>query len=87
MPDEGQNLREHIMEKYGTSADESANARARMTEVGAELGFAFDYADDMRMVNTFPRTPAYPLGGRLRPAARHEDEPPRGFLLTPRGRQ
>ncbi|MBU2957811.1 DsbA family oxidoreductase [Paracoccus sp. 1_MG-2023] len=53
MPPEGQNLREHIAEKYGTSIEESEASRHRLTDLGAELGFEFNYAADMRMVNTF----------------------------------
>lgn len=53
MPAEGENLREHIMRKYGTTAEQSQAARDRLTAVGADLGFAFEFADDMRMVNTF----------------------------------
>lgn len=53
MPPEGQNLREHLVAKYGITADQSRAARDRLTTLGAELGFAFVYRDDMRMVNTF----------------------------------
>jgi predicted DsbA family dithiol-disulfide isomerase len=53
MPPEGQDLGEHITEKYGTDPKESPKARARMTRIGEEVGFSFDYFDDMRMVNTF----------------------------------
>jgi len=53
MPPEGQNLREHIMEKYGSSAADSQAARQRLTAIGAELGFVFAFSDDSRMVNTF----------------------------------
>ena len=53
MPPEGQNLREHIMEKYGTTAEQSQQARNRLTSIGAKLGFAFNFDDDSRMVNTF----------------------------------
>ena len=53
MPQQGQNLREHVAQKYGTSPEQSTAARARLTALGAELGFQFHYADDMRMVNTF----------------------------------
>ena len=53
MADEGENLREHLAAKYGTSPEGSRKARARLTELGAQLGFTFNYADDMRMVNTF----------------------------------
>lgn len=53
MPEEGENLRDHLAAKYGTTREDSRRARARLTELGRELGFAFDYSDDMRMVNTF----------------------------------
>lgn len=53
MPPEGQNLREHVAEKYGTSQEQSEQSRVSMTRIGAELGFEFRFADDMRMRNTF----------------------------------
>ena len=53
MPPEGENLRAHVAAKYGTTPEASRQARDRLTELGASLGFTFDYADDMRMVNTF----------------------------------
>lgn len=53
MPTEGQNLREHLIQKYGISPQESIENRQRLTDLGAELGFEFNYSDDMRMYNTF----------------------------------
>jgi len=53
MPEEGENLREHIMRKYGSTAEQSQAARDRLTELGAGLGFEFRFTDDMRMMNTF----------------------------------
>ena len=53
MADEGENLREHLAAKYGTTLENSIKSRARLTELGADLGFEFNYADDMRMYNTF----------------------------------
>lgn len=53
MPPEGQNLQEHIAEKYGSTKAESNESRVRMTQIGSELGFDFQFADDMRMHNTF----------------------------------
>jgi len=53
MVEEGENLREHIMRKYGSTAEQSQEARDRLTAVGADLGFEFRFSDDMRMVNTF----------------------------------
>lgn len=53
MREEGENLREHLMGKYGISAEDSARARNRLASIGEELGFTFRYGEDMRMVNTF----------------------------------
>ncbi|CAM2937194.1 DsbA family oxidoreductase [Vibrio mytili] len=53
MPAEGENLRDHVARKYGSSAEESKNARIRIASIGAEHGFKFNYFDDMKMVNTF----------------------------------
>lgn len=53
MPQTGQNLREHIMEKYGSTAQESEESRKHLTKTGADLGFAFQFSDDSRMHNTF----------------------------------
>ena len=53
MSEEGENLREHLAAKYGTTHEDSVKARAKLTALGAELGFAFEYSDDMRMHNTF----------------------------------
>lgn len=53
MPEEGENLRDHVARKYGASAESSRKARDRMTGIGAALGFAFGYSDETRMRNTF----------------------------------
>lgn len=53
MPAEGQNVQEHITEKYGATLDQQKESQQFMTEAGAELGFTFDYFDEMRMANTF----------------------------------
>lgn len=53
MPSAGQNLREHIMKKYGSSKEESDASRLRMTQAGNEVGFEFHFNDDTRMHNTF----------------------------------
>jgi len=49
----GENLRAHLAAKYGTTLEGSIRARAKLTAMGAELDFAFNYADDMRIYNTF----------------------------------
>lgn len=53
MAAEGQNLGEHIAEKYGSTRAQSLESRARLTDLGAGLGFEFNFTDDMRMHNTF----------------------------------
>ncbi|WP_275316729.1 DsbA family oxidoreductase [Tenacibaculum bernardetii] len=53
MPAEGQNVIEHLTEKYGSTVAQQNQSKQQMTEIGAELGFKFNYFDDMRMVNTF----------------------------------
>ncbi|MHA7776571.1 DsbA family oxidoreductase [Roseibium sp. M-1] len=53
MAEDGENLREHIMRKYGSTAEQSQAARDRLTALGADLDFDFRFSDDMRMVNTF----------------------------------
>lgn len=53
MPSEGQNIQEHISEKYGSTLEQQKESQQRMAEAGAELGFTFDYFDEMRMANTF----------------------------------
>ncbi|MBH0086538.1 DsbA family oxidoreductase [Psychrobacter sp. SCQQ22] len=52
-PHEGRNYREHIMEKYGTTAEDIKESRARMTAAGAEAGFNFQFTDEFRTYNTF----------------------------------
>lgn len=52
MPKEGQNVQEHITEKYGSSLEQQQLSQERMADFGTELGFKFDYFDEMKMVNT-----------------------------------
>jgi len=53
MPPEGQDLTEHITEKYGSTLEQQQESRENMTDIGEELGFKFDYFEGMRMANTF----------------------------------
>lgn len=53
MPIEGQNLIEHITEKYRATLEQQKQSQTQMTIAGRELGFRFDYFDTMRIVNTF----------------------------------
>lgn len=53
MPAEGQDLHEHIAEKYGSTMEQQKESQETMTDAGEELGFTFDYFEGMRMSNTF----------------------------------
>lgn len=53
MPIEGQDLTEHITEKYGVTLEKQKLSQKKMTISGREVGFKFDYFDTMRIVNTF----------------------------------
>lgn len=53
MPAEGQNMREHVAEKYGATPEQSAQTQAQMTQLGDALGFAFTFGANARMYNTF----------------------------------
>lgn len=53
MAPEGQNLQEHIAEKYGSTKAQSDENRDRLTTLGASLGFEFNFSDNSRIVNTF----------------------------------
>lgn len=53
MPAEGQDIGEHLAEKYGITPEQSAANRANMTAQGVALGFDFNFDDGFRMHNTF----------------------------------
>ena len=53
MPPEGQDLREHIAEKYGSTEEQSQAVRDRLTALGETLGFRFNFTPDGRIHNTF----------------------------------
>ncbi len=52
MPKEGENLRAHVLRKYGASREDSDKARISIAEKGAEYKFNFNYFEDMKIVNT-----------------------------------
>jgi predicted DsbA family dithiol-disulfide isomerase len=52
MPAEGQDLNEHIFEKYGSTPEQSKQNREMIRQRGAELGFTFSQGD-RRIYNTF----------------------------------
>ena len=53
MGPEGQDLEEHLREKYGSSAEQLAQTRALLTERGAQVGFTFNLDKRTRTWNTF----------------------------------
>jgi predicted DsbA family dithiol-disulfide isomerase len=53
MPPEGQNLAEHIAEKYGSTPEQSAQNRAHLKALGKSLGIDFVFSDQSRIVNSF----------------------------------
>jgi len=52
MASDGENLRQHLSAKYGTTLEGSIKARAMLTDLGKDVGFDFNYFDDMKMFNT-----------------------------------
>ncbi|WP_028775299.1 DsbA family oxidoreductase [Shewanella waksmanii] len=52
MPAQGEELRAHLARKYGSNREDSDNARAAITQRGADYGFEFNFYDDMHIVNT-----------------------------------
>lgn len=53
MPAGGQNAIEHIMQKYGSSADEIARSQASIRAHGRDVGFYFDLEKRTHFFNTF----------------------------------
>jgi predicted DsbA family dithiol-disulfide isomerase len=53
MPAEGQNIVEHITQKYGSTAEQSAATRAMIRERAAGVGFTMAMTDESRIYNTF----------------------------------
>ena len=49
----GQDLREHVREKYGASTEQSRRARERIASLGEAIGFEFRYGEGTRIYNTF----------------------------------
>lgn len=53
MPPEGQNIGEHIFEKYGATPEQSAANREHIRARAAEVGFTIATGPDSRIYNTF----------------------------------
>lgn len=53
MPPGGQDITEHLSQKYGSTPEQQAQIREVIRQRGAEVGFAFDMAGRGRIYNTF----------------------------------
>ena len=53
MPIEGQDKREHLAQKYGSTPEQTLANRQALVEKGASVGFTFNYKEDSRVYNTF----------------------------------
>ncbi len=53
MPLEGQNLNEHLMQKYGLTEEQGDENRQRMAEAGERAGFTFNFDSKRIMINSF----------------------------------
>lgn len=53
MPPGGQDIEEHLQQKYGSTSEQAAQVRERIRAAGAELGFTFSMQKRSRIFNTF----------------------------------
>ena len=53
MVSEGENVKEHLIKKYRLSTKQAQDFEDSIVKNGKELGFKFDYFEDMRIFNTF----------------------------------
>ncbi len=53
MPAEGQDIGEHLAQKYGSTPEQSQRNREAIRARGAEVGFTFGLANRSRIYNTF----------------------------------
>jgi predicted DsbA family dithiol-disulfide isomerase len=53
MPPEGQNIGEHILQKYGATPEQSAANREQIRARAAQVGFTIATGPDSRIYNTF----------------------------------
>jgi predicted DsbA family dithiol-disulfide isomerase len=53
MPPEGEDAAQHVMRKYGITAEQSRANSGKMAGVAADLGFVFNRGPDFRMRNSF----------------------------------
>jgi len=69
---EGQNIDEHLQQKYGASTEQAAGVREAIRKRGAELGFVFDMQNRSRIYNTFDAHRLLHWAGEQSPEAQRE---------------
>jgi len=69
MPPEGQNIVEHVGQKYGSTPEQSAANRAAIKARAADVGFAMNGTDQSRIYNTFDAHRLLHWAGEQSPAA------------------
>lgn len=74
MSAEGQELREHLAEKYGSTDEQSRENRERITDMGKGLGFEFNFYEGQRIVNTFAAHQLLTWAGELSQQENQPDE-------------
>lgn len=53
MPPEGQDITEHLAQKYGAGAEQTARTQEAIRQRGQSVGFTFNMAQRSRIYNTF----------------------------------
>lgn len=53
MPSEGVNANQYLMNKYDLNPEQLIAKRNKVTKLGKELGFTFDYFKEMKKLNSF----------------------------------
>jgi len=53
MPIEGQEINEHIQQKYGLTKEQGDENRNRIVEMGKQSGFTFNFEGERIMINSF----------------------------------
>ena len=53
IPIEGQDVRQHLMEKYGTTEEQGEQNKEMIAQRGKEVDFNFNFSQQMHMINSF----------------------------------
>jgi len=53
MPIEGELLRTHLQDKYGSTKEQSSKSRQQIIEIGKSLGFEFRFDENSRIFNSY----------------------------------